>query len=102
VTVIDSGLLSGILSSAGAGTALIVVMILTGILNTKRYTDRIEKDADYWKQAFEAEHAASAAKDTAVTAATQRADAAVEVAALTKELLEDLRRRTDEAKAKTG
>lgn len=94
----DPTLVSGILGSAGAGTALIVVMILTGILSTKRYTDRVEKDAVYWKTAFEAEHAASAAKDTAVTAAMQRADAAVEVASLTKELLEDLRRRTGETK----
>ncbi len=98
----DSTLLSGILGSAGAGTALIVVMLLTGVLSTKRFTDRVERDATYWKQAFEAEHAASAAKDTAIAVATQRADAAVEVAALTKELLEDLRRRTDEARTKTA
>ena len=94
----DSTLLSAIASSAGAGTALIVIMILTGILSTKKYTDRVEKDAAYWKEAFEAEHAAGAAKDTALAAATQRADAAVEVASLTKQLLEDLRRRTDETK----
>lgn len=94
---VDSGLLQGILGSAGAGTALIVVMILTGILNTRKYTDRVEKDAEYWKQAFEAEHVTSTAKDAAVSTAIQRADAAVEVAALTKELLEDLRRRTGEA-----
>jgi ABC-type glutathione transport system ATPase component len=97
---VDSGLISGILGSAGAGTALIVIMILTGILNTKRYTDRIEAEAQYWKGAAETERQASVAKDTAVAAATQRADAAVEVAALTKEILEDLRRRTDAA-AKT-
>ncbi len=98
----DAALLGEILKSAGAGTALIVIMILTGILSTKRFTDRLEADASYWKAAAKAEREVSAAKDDAVAAATKRADAAVEVAALTKELLEDLRRRTDEAKAKNG
>ena len=94
---LDSGLLSGILASAGAGTALIVVMLLTGILSTWRYTARVEKEVDEWKAAYAAERELSGAKDKAVAAAMQRADAAVEVAALTKELLEDLRRRTDAA-----
>jgi hypothetical protein len=93
----DSSLLSGILGSAGAGTALIVVMILTGILSTKRYTDRVEKDAAYWKTAYETEQQASTAAREAALTAARRADAAVEVAALTKELLEDLRRRTSAA-----
>jgi hypothetical protein len=91
---VDSSLLSGILGSAGAGTALIVVMILTGILSTKRYTDRLDKDVDFWKTAYEKEQQVSAAAREAAAAAVQRADAAVEVAALTKDLLEDLRRRT--------
>lgn len=95
---VDSGILAAVISSAGAGTALIVVLILTGILSTRRYTDRLEKDADYWKDVAATERAASEAKDTAVTAAIQRADAAVEVAQLTKDLLEDLRRRTADAK----
>ena len=97
----DSTLLSGILGSAGAGTALIVVMILTGVLSTWRYTNRVEADAEYWKAAAGTEREVCAAKDTALAAAVQRADAAVEVANLTKELLEDLRRRTDAATAKT-
>ncbi len=96
----DSSLLSAVIASAGAGTALIVVMLLTGVLSTWRYTSRIEKDAEYWKAAAEDERKVSAAKDQAVTAAVQRADAAVEVANLTKGLLEDLRRRADEAAAK--
>jgi hypothetical protein len=91
---VDSTLLQGILASAGAGTALIVIMILTGLLSTKRYVDRIDKEGIYWKAAFEAEQKVSAAARTAAAAAVQRADAAVEVAQLTKSLLEDLRRRT--------
>jgi thiamine biosynthesis lipoprotein ApbE len=98
---VDSGLISGILGSAGAGTALIVVMILSGILSTKRYTDRLEQEVDFWKGAYAKERELSGARDQALAAAVQRADAAVEVAQLTKELLEDLRRRTDAA-AKTA
>jgi hypothetical protein len=90
----DSSILTQVFSSAGAGTALIVILILTGILNTSRYTDRVEAEGKHWKEAYEAERQLSVAKDAAVTAAVSRADAAVEVAALTKELLEDLRRRT--------
>jgi hypothetical protein len=99
---VDSSVLAAVFSSAGAGTALIVVLLLTGILSTKRYTDRLDADAAYWKAAAETERQVSAAKDTALTAAVQRADAAVEVANLTKELLEDLRRRTDAAAAKSA
>jgi hypothetical protein len=95
----DSSLLSAIIASAGAGTALMMVMILTGVLSTWRYTARIEADAEYWKAAAEDERKVSAAKDAALAVAVQRADAAVEVASLTKELLEDLRRRTDAADA---
>src|SRR6266849_3760661 len=91
----DSSLLAQVVSSAGAGTALIVVLILTGILNTSRYTGRVEAEARHWKEAFEAERQLSTAKDAAVTAAVIRADAAVEVAKLTRELLQDLRRSTD-------
>ncbi len=96
----DSSLLSAIITSAGAGTALIVVMLLTGVLSTWRYTNRIEKEASYWRAACEKERDISTAKDAALSAAVQRAEAAVEVAKLTKELLVDLQRRTDAA-AKT-
>ena len=92
----DTALLGEILKSAGAGTAIIVILILTGFLSTKRYTDRVEKDAAFWKEAAEAERKVSAAAAAAAAAAAQRADAAVEVTKLTKELLEDLRRRTGE------
>ena len=92
----DSSVLTQVISSAGAGTALIVVLILTGILNTSRYTDRVEAEGKRWKEAYDAERQLSAAKDAALAAAVTRADAAVEVASLTKELLQDQRRRTDE------
>jgi hypothetical protein len=98
----DSSLLSAIATSAGAGTALIVIMILTGILSTKRYTERVEKDAAYWKAAAETERLAGTAKDQALATALQRADAAVEVAQLTKELLMDLRRGTSASSQSTS
>jgi len=98
----DPATLQAILGSAGAGTALIVTMILTGVLSTWRYTNRLERDVEYWKGAAGTERQASMAKDAVLAAAVQRADAAVEVAALTKELLEDLRRRTDAATAKNS
>jgi hypothetical protein len=91
----DSSILAQVLASAGSGTALIVVLILTGILNTSRYTDRVEAEGKRWKEAYDAERQLGAAKDAALAAAVTRADAAVEVATLTKELLQDLRRRTD-------
>lgn len=98
---IDSGTITGILSSAGAGTALIVIMIITGILSTWRETRRLEKDAGDWKTAYEAERAARETERkagdelrAANIAQTERADAAVETAKLARALLEDLQRRT--------
>ncbi len=93
----DSATITAIFQSAGAGTALIVILILTGQLVTQRYVRRVEQDADHWKAAYDAEREVSAAKDRALAVQAQRADAAVEVATLTKELLEDLRRRTGAA-----
>jgi hypothetical protein len=103
---VDSGILTGILSSAGAGTALIVIMMLTDILYGRSYVKRIERDADDWKSAYEAEKNAREterhANDELRAAAlvqSQRADAAVETAKLAQALLEDLRRRTVNAPA---
>jgi ABC-type hemin transport system ATPase subunit len=100
--VIDSGIITAILSSAGAGTAIIVVLILTGVLATRQEVTRTEKEADDWKAAYEAERAARETERkagdelrAAVIAQTERADAAVETAKLAREVLEDLRRRTN-------
>jgi hypothetical protein len=104
--IVDSSIASAVLTSAGAGTALIVILLLTGLLATGQAMKRIERESDGWKGAYEAErsarvadHAAAEELRKAVVAQTQRADAAVEVAKLTKELLEDLRKRRDEAVA---
>lgn len=99
---VDSGIITAVLSTAGSGTALIVTLIITGILRTGQETKRLEKDADDWKAAYEAERAARETERKAgdelratVIVQTDRADAAVETANLARELLEDFRRRTN-------
>jgi predicted Holliday junction resolvase-like endonuclease len=92
---VDSGILTAVLSSAGAGTAIIVVLLLTGILVTKSYLERVEHEAE--KQARETErHANDELRATALVQ-SQRADAAVETAKLAQALLEDIRKRTADA-----
>lgn len=100
--MVDSGILATILASAGSGTAIIVVLILTGMLYTKPLVDRLERDSGDWKAAYEAEKNAReterSANDQLRAAAlvqSQRADAAVETAKLATALLDDLRKRTD-------
>jgi hypothetical protein len=99
---LDSGILTAILSTSGSGAAVIVILILTGILHTRAFVERLEHEAADWKTAWEAERNAREterkANDELRAAAlvqSQRADAAVETAKLARELLEDLRRRTD-------
>jgi pyruvate/2-oxoglutarate dehydrogenase complex dihydrolipoamide acyltransferase (E2) component len=100
--VVDSGIITAILSTAGSGTALIVVLIVLGILRTAQEAKRLEKDAADWQAAYQAERTARETERktgdelrATVLAQTERADAAVETAKLARELLEDLRRRTD-------
>lgn len=99
---VDPDILRAVFTSAGAGTALIVVLILTGLLCTRQEAKRTEKEADNWKAAYEAERIAREterkANDELRAAAlvqAQRADAAVETAKLATALLNDLRKRTD-------
>lgn len=100
--MIDSSMIATILSSAGAGTAIIVVLILTGILHTRADMQRVEREAEDWKTAYQGERnardterAANNELRAAALAQSQRADASVEAAKLARELLEDLRRRTN-------
>jgi hypothetical protein len=101
---VDSGILTGILSSAGAGTAIICILMLTGILVTRPFVERAERDAENWKTAYEAmlqaretERHANDELRAAALVQSQRADAAVETAKLAQALLEDLRKRTADA-----
>lgn len=101
---VDSGVVTTVLSSAGAGTALIVVLLLTGLLALGSEVKRAQKEADEWKTAYEAERkareterAAGEESRRALLLQTQRADAAVQTAEITRDLLEDFRRRRDAA-----
>lgn len=87
----------------GAGVAgVFCALFISGVLPTPREVKRLEKDAAGWHAAYEAERAARETERKAgdeLRAAnivqTERADAAVETAKLARELLEDLRRRTN-------
>lgn len=89
---VDSSILTTVLGSAGAGTALIVVLLLTGILSTRNYTERVAKEADDWKAAYDDEHKAHQATRDALVLANERTEAAVETAKLTRMLLEEAKR----------
>lgn len=87
----------------GAGVAgVFCILFIAGILPTPREVRRLEKDAADWRAAYDAERTARETERKAgdeLRAAnivqTERADAAVETAKLARELLEDLRRRTN-------
>lgn len=84
----DSAIITTILQSAGAGTAIIVVLLLTGMLVTGRSAQRSEKETESWRAAYESERAAHQKTAAALAVASDRAETAVETARITKELLE--------------
>lgn len=96
---VDSGTIATILSSAGAGTALIVVLLLTGTLSARNYTQRVERDAADWKTAYDDERKAHQETRDALVLASERTEAAVETAKLTRMLLEEARRDTGGTRA---
>lgn len=96
---VDSGFLAAIISSAGAGTAIICVLLITGILSTRSYTSRVEKDAADWKAAYDDERKAHQATRDALVLGNERTEAAVEAAKLTRMLLEEARRGSGGARA---
>lgn len=84
----DSALLTGVLSSAGAGTAIMVILWLCGLLYAKPSYDRVIHEADNWHTAYDAERTAHQATRDALVVANQRAEAAIETARVTKQLLD--------------
>lgn len=100
LTPIDSSYIAQIIQSAGAGTALMLILLLIGIVQTKTYTQRVEKEADQWHAAWEAEHKAREELALALAAERQRADAAVETAKIATDVLEGLRGRMHAADPK--
>jgi hypothetical protein len=87
---VDSSLISAVLQSAGAGTAIIVVLLLLGILSTKGYTQRVEQDAERWFAAYEASRSEVEELRKSLAVQTSRADQAVETARHATDILERL------------
>jgi len=94
---LDQSLIGAILQSAGTGTAIIVVLLLLGIINTKSYTTRVEQEADRWHQAFEAKDAEVTELRAGLAVQAERADAAVKAAQRATEVLERLQTRAADA-----
>ncbi len=84
----DSTLVGSILQSAGAGTAIIVVLILLGIISPRSYTVRVESEADKWYKAWEASRAEVEELRRALAVQTERTDNAVATAQRNTEILE--------------
>jgi hypothetical protein len=98
---VSDSLIAAILQSGGIGTAIIVVLIMLGFLDPKKYTDRLEQEADRWRTAYEASRAENEElrRQTAVHA--DRAEVAAQVAQRATETLERLIERTSHADAPT-
>lgn len=93
---VSADLIGVILQSAGTGTAIIVVLIILGVLSPKSYTARLEKEAAQWHAAFEASRAEAGEKDKIIAVQTARADAAVEAAQRTADILDRLQARNSD------
>ncbi len=91
----DSTLVGSILQSAGAGTAIIVVLILLGIISPRSYTVRVESEAEKWYKAWEASRAEVEELRRALAVQTERTDNAIESAKQATAVLERLRDRRD-------
>ena len=89
----DSSLVGAIFQSAGAGTAIIVVLLLLNIVSTKPYTKRVEDEADKWHAAWERSQEENAELRKAVSAQTARGDTAAEMATRLTDVLERLQER---------
>jgi hypothetical protein len=92
-TGVDASLIGTILQSAGTGTAIIVVLLLLGIINTKSYTDRVEKEADRWHDAYDAKNAEVTELRAELAVQAARAEAAVAAAQRTADVLDRLQMR---------
>src|SRR5215468_4428833 len=90
---VDSSLIGSILQSAGAGTAIIVVLMLIGIISPKSYTDRVEAEADKWYKAWDESRAEVDELRRALAVQAERTDAAVSTAQHSAALLDRLQTR---------
>jgi hypothetical protein len=78
-----------ILVTWGPG-GIILALVVTGVLDTKRPREMAEADRDSWKAAFAKEQEAHQKTRDALSKAEERAEAATEAARTTTSLLEEL------------
>jgi len=90
---VDSTLIGSILQSAGAGTAIIVVLMLIGIISPRSYTDRVEKEADKWYKAWEESRTEVDELRRGLAIQSERTDNAVAAAQQSAALLDRLQAR---------
>lgn len=81
--------LTSILLTWGPG-GVVLVLILTGQLEPKRFREMISSDRDSWKEAFVKEQEAHQLTRVALAKAEERAEASLEAAKTTAQLLEEL------------
>jgi hypothetical protein len=98
---VSDTLIAAILQSAGMGTAIIVILIMMGFLDPKKYTNRLEKEADGWRTAYEASRAENEELRRLAAIHAERADTAAAVAQRATETLERLIERTSHADTPT-
>ena len=90
--------LVSILVTWGPG-GVVLALILTGQLEPKRFREMIASDRDSWKEAFSKEQEAHQLTRLALAKAEERAEASLEAAKTTAQLLEELdHRRSRQAK----
>jgi phosphoenolpyruvate-protein kinase (PTS system EI component) len=85
---VDSTLVGSILQSAGAGTAIIVVLILLGIISPRSYVTRVEAEADKWYKAWEASRTEVEELRRTLAVQAERTDNAIAAAQRSTETLE--------------
>lgn len=90
-----------ILLTWGPG-GVVLALILTGQLEPKRFREMIASDRDSWKAAFDKEQEAHQLTRMALAKAEERAEASLEAARTTAQLLEEMdHRRTRQQQRKT-
>lgn len=89
----DSSVITAVFQSAGAGTALIVVLVLLGLLAPRNYIARVEREADRWHAAYTKSDEEAEELRKALAVQVERADNATATALRQAEILERLQSR---------
>jgi len=89
----DSSIIGAILSNAGVGCAIMMVLILTGILDTSKNVKRAEDEAAKWYEAWKTSQEVIVELRESLATQTARANVSVEA---TERLTAMLERRSGE------